>query len=87
MREECGCCPSVVEAYIVCGLWRGGVMQGGRRFRAIPAPPGPLPSDEWWHLLKVKPAGEPSLGLARTGRQARLEPGLGLGMGMGLGLG
>lgn len=33
-----------------------------------PPPPAPLPGDEWWYLLKVKPAGEPWLRLGGRGR-------------------
>lgn len=28
---------------------------------STPPDPAPLPGDEWWYLLKVKPAGEPWL--------------------------
>lgn len=34
-----------------------------------PPSPAPLPGDEWWYLLKVKPAGEPWL---RPGSRGRL---------------
>ena len=70
---------SVAEAYILSSLWRrkeeGGEGHTLPRYwpPAVPPPtpphtPAPLPGDEWWYLLKLKPAGEPWLRLGGRGR-------------------
>lgn len=74
VREECGCCLWQRPIFsAACGeeKRRG---EGHTLPRYWPpavhpptTPPAPLPSDEWWYLLKVKPAGEPWLGLGRQG--------------------
>lgn len=70
---------SATEAYILSSLWRRKEEGWGAHTLprywppAVPAPllpppPAPLPGDEWWYLLKVKPAGELWLRLRGRGR-------------------
>lgn len=68
---------SVAEAYILSCLWRRKEEGRGAHTAPLlapcrtppnPLPPAPLPGDEWWYLLKVKPAGEPWLRLGGRGR-------------------
>lgn len=74
VREECGCCLWQRPIFsAACGEEkRRGEGHTHCPFTGpLPYPPplpAPLPGDEWWYLLKVKPAGELWLGLGGRGR-------------------